>query len=93
MYIVSYRFVVSNPGWRYVLFTMAGSQVIAPTDTSPTFTDLGPDADFAGSEIYKGVISGLNIRLPPGQYQLRFRCVHVSRASTNLTPVRVVQWS
>ena len=72
VYIVSYPFVVSNPGWRYALFTTAGAQVIAPTDTSPTFTDLGPDADFAGSEIYKGVISGLNISLPPGQYQLRF---------------------
>jgi hypothetical protein len=60
-------------GWRYALFTAAGAQVVAPTDVAPTFTDLGPHS--AGypfsSEYYQGVISGLNLNLLPGQYQLR----------------------
>ena len=70
VYIVSFPSVVANPGWRYALFTAAGAQVVAPTDTALTFTDLG--VYFGSYELYKGVISGLSISLPPNEYQLRF---------------------
>lgn len=69
IYIVSVPSTVANPGWRYALFTTAGNQIVAPTDTAITFTDLGP---YNGRELYKGVISGLSINLPPGDYELRF---------------------
>ncbi|HEX3125269.1 MAG TPA: choice-of-anchor Q domain-containing protein, partial [Rhodanobacteraceae bacterium] len=69
VYFVSYPFVVESPGWRYALFTAAGAQIVAPTDTAPTITALQP---YGEREIYQGVISGLNISLPPGEYQLRF---------------------
>jgi len=60
--------------WRYALFTEAGAQVVAPTDAfGIAFTDLGPFIGYGGYfEVYKGVISGLNIDLLPGNYQLRF---------------------
>ena len=73
--ITVYMVTVSgvSGGWRYALFNAAGVQIVAPTDTAPTFTDLGPHT--AGypfsSEYYQGVISGLSINLPPGEYQLR----------------------
>jgi len=70
VYIVSFPSVVANPGWRYALFTAAGAQIVAPTDTALIFSDLG--RYFGSYEIYKGVISGLSISLPPGEYQLRF---------------------
>jgi len=61
-------------GWRYALFTAEGVQIVAPTDISPTFTDLGLfTGPYPGSyEVYQGVISDLSINLPPGEYQLRF---------------------
>lgn len=70
VYIVSFPSVVTAPGWRYAVFTAAGAQIVAPTDAAPTFTDMGPY--FSSYELYKGVISGLNISLPPGAYELRF---------------------
>ena len=70
VYIVSFPSVIAGPGWRYALFTSAGDQVVAPTDTAVTFTDLGNY--FNSYEIYKGVISGLSINLPPGGYEFRF---------------------
>ena len=70
VYIVSFPSVVTSPGWRYAVFTAAGAQIVAPTNAAPTFTDMGPY--FSSYELYKGVISGLNISLPPGAYELRF---------------------
>ncbi len=74
VYIVSYPFVVADPnaGWRYALFTTAGTQVVAPTGATLTFTSLESYPAFSGAEVYQGVISGLNISLLPGEYQLRF---------------------
>ena len=74
VYIVSYPFVVTDPnaGWRYALFTAAGTQVVAPTGATVTFTSLESYPAFNGAEVYQGVISGLNISLLPGEYQLRF---------------------
>ena len=70
VYIVSFPSVVAAPGWRYAVFTAAGAQIVPPTNVAPTFTGLG---NYFGSyELYKGVISGLNISLPPGAYELRF---------------------
>jgi hypothetical protein len=76
VYIASYPFVVTDPnaGWRYALFTAAGTQVVAPTGATLTFTSLESYPDFSGAEVYQGVISGLNISLLPGEYQLRFTC-------------------
>ena len=84
-------------GWRYALFDAAGGQIVAPTDTVPTFTDLGPHS--AGypfsSEYYQGVISGLSIDLLPGEYQLRltntaqqsvFPAFGVNTSSQTLSP-------
>ena len=84
-------------GWRYALFNAAGAQIVAPTDVAPTFTDLGPHS--AGypfsSEYYQGVISGLNINLLPGEYQLRltntaqqsvYPAFGVSTSSQTLSP-------
>ena len=70
VYVVSFPSTVASPGWRYALFTTAGLQIVAPTDTPVTFTDLGNYFD--SYELYKGVISGLSIDLPPGEYELRF---------------------
>jgi hypothetical protein len=74
VYFVSFPSVVANPGWRYALFTAAGAQVVAPTDAALAITDLGPyNGPYCCSpEIYRGLISGLNVSLPPGEYQLRF---------------------
>ncbi|MEO7063838.1 MAG: hypothetical protein ABI082_08735 [Dokdonella sp.] len=69
VYVVSIPSTVAGPGWRYALFTTAGAQIVAPTDAAVTFTDLGP---YSSYELYKGVISGLSIDLPPGEYELRF---------------------
>jgi len=73
VYIVS---AGGNTGgnWRYALFTAAGDPVVAPTNATPTFTDLGLfTGPYLGSyEVYQGVISGLSINLLPGEYQLRF---------------------
>jgi hypothetical protein len=65
---------VAYGGWRYALFDAEGDQVVAPTDFAPTFTDLGLfTGPYAGTyEVYQGVISGLDISLSPGEYQLRF---------------------
>ena len=60
-----------GPGTRFAVFTAAGAQVVAPTSVTPTVTDTG----LTGANnypIYKFEISGLNIDLVPGQYQLRF---------------------
>ena len=56
--------------WRFAVFTAAGDQVVAPTDIAVTFTDLGNY--FSYWDLYKGVISGLNIDLPAGEYWFRF---------------------
>jgi hypothetical protein len=74
VYVVSFPSVVASPGWRYALFTTAGDQVIAPTDVAPTITDLGAYIGpyCCSPEVYQFKISGLNLDLPPGQYQLRF---------------------
>jgi len=84
-------------GWRYALFNAAGDPIVAPTDVAPTFTDLGPHSagyPFA-SEYYQGVISGLNINLLPGEYQLRltntaqqsvYPAFGVSTSSQTLSP-------
>jgi len=60
--------------WRYALFTAAGDPVVPPTDVAPVFTDLGlfTGPYFGSYEVYQGLISGLSIDLPPGEYQLRF---------------------
>lgn len=74
-YVDSYSFATGNQsGWRYALFTASGTQIIAPTDagSSLVFTDTGTPGSFGGDEIYKGVISGLNITLPPDEYWFRF---------------------
>jgi hypothetical protein len=70
VYVVSIPSTIANPGWRYALFTTAGTPIVAPTDTAVTFTDLGNY--FNSYHLYKGVISGLSIDLPPGEYELRF---------------------
>jgi len=76
VYVDSYSFATGNPsGWRYALFTASGTQIIAPTDAgnSLVFTDTGTAGAFGdGDGIYKGVISGLNITLPPDEYWFRF---------------------
>jgi hypothetical protein len=74
VYVVSYPSVVASPGWRYALFTEAGAQVIAPTNVAPTITDLGAYIGpyCCSPEVYQFMISGLNLDLPPGQYDLRF---------------------
>ncbi len=58
-------------GSRWALFTGAGTQVVAPTDVAPTVTDTGLTGA-NDTHIFKFEISGLNIDLVPGQYQLRF---------------------
>lgn len=71
VYVVSLPSVVQGGGWRYALFTSAGASIIAPTNAAIVFTDLGP---YTGTQfnIYRGVISGLNSVIPPGDYELRF---------------------
>jgi len=73
IYIVSLDAADGGPpasNWRFAVFTAAGDQFVAPTDTAVSFTDLGNY--FNSYEIYKGVISGLNIDLPAGEYWFRF---------------------
>ncbi len=71
VYVVSVASVVQAGGWRYALFTSAGASIIPPTNAAVAFTDLGP---YTGTQfnIYRGVISGLNSVIAPGQYELRF---------------------
>ena len=70
-----------NPSdWRYALFDamVGGNPIVAPTNAgnSLVFTDTGiASPTLSGgtvTEIYKGVISGLNINLPAGTYWIRF---------------------
>lgn len=72
-YIQAYS-PVATSGWRYALFTAetGGTQIVAPTDagSAVAFTDT-TIAGQGGTEIYKGVLSGLNIGLPPGTYWFR----------------------
>jgi len=68
-YIVSDPSVIANPGWRYALFTAEGSQVVAPTDTAITVTNVG---NYDAYVIYRAVITGLSISLSPGEYWFRF---------------------
>jgi hypothetical protein len=68
-YIVSAPFVIENPSWRYALFSVAGDQVVAPTNTALTITDLGP---YDAYVIYKAEITGLSVPLPAGEYWFRF---------------------
>lgn len=63
---------VTPSNWRFAVFTTAGVQVVAPTDTSIAFTDLGPHPNSNEMDMYQGVISGLNISLPADEYELRF---------------------
>jgi hypothetical protein len=66
--------------WRYAMFDaeVGGNAIVAPTDagSSLVFTDTGvAGPTLSGgttTEIYKGVISGLNINLPAGTYWFRF---------------------
>ena len=68
-YIVSVPSVIENPSWRYALFSAAGDQIVAPTNTALTVTDVGTYDVYV---IYKAVISGLSIGLPAGEYWFRF---------------------
>ncbi len=69
-----------SSNWRYGLFDAqtGGNAIIPTTDpgNSLALTDTGlPGPTLSGptvTEIYKGVISGLNINLPAGTYWLRF---------------------
>ncbi len=73
VYIVSLDAADGGPpasNWRFAVFTAAGDEVVAPTDTAVAFTDLGNY--FSYYELYKGVITGLNIALPAGEYWFRF---------------------
>jgi len=54
---------------RFAVYTTAGVQVVAPTTVSATVTSTGISVDFR--TIYKLQISGLNIKLAPGEYQFR----------------------
>jgi hypothetical protein len=56
---------------RYALFTSAGAEIVAPSDTPVTVTDTGLTGEL-DTHIYKLEISGLNINLPLGEYQFRF---------------------
>ena len=66
--------------WRYGLFDaeVGGNAIVATTDpgSSLVFTDTGNAGPTlsggTATEIYMGVISGLNINLPAGTYWLRF---------------------
>ena len=82
VYIVSPN---GNTGgnWRYALFNAAGDPVVAPTDAAPTFTDLGLfTGPYDGSyEVFRIGISGLNINLLPGEYQLRFTNTQIQSIS------------
>ncbi|MEO6076665.1 MAG: hypothetical protein ABIP56_07650 [Dokdonella sp.] len=71
VYVVSFPSVIQGGNWRYALFTSAGVSIIPPTNAAVVFTDLGayPGTQF---NVYKGVISGLNTVIPPGDYELRF---------------------
>jgi hypothetical protein len=68
-YFVSASYVIDNPSWRFALFSAAGDQVVAPTNTAIAVTDIGP---YDAYELYKGVVSGLSIPLPAGEYWFRF---------------------
>ena len=68
-YIVSDPGVIANPSRRYALFSAAGDQIVAPTNTALTITSVEP---YDAYVIYKAVISGLNISLPSGEYWFRF---------------------
>jgi len=68
-----------SSNWRYGLFdAQAGGNAIIPTTdpgSSLVLSDTGisgPTAGGSPTEIYKGVISGLNVSLPAGTYWLRF---------------------
>lgn len=74
-YVQSYPNVVgSTSGWRYALFDAetGGNPIVAPTDAGAAlvFTDTTLPGENT-TEIYKGVLSGLNISLPPGTYWFR----------------------
>jgi hypothetical protein len=79
-YVALYPTVYYNPSnWRYGLFDAqtGGNAIIATTDPGSflVFTDTGNAGTTSVSgatEIYKGVISGLNVGLPAGTYWLRF---------------------
>lgn len=79
-YITLYPTVYYNPSnWRYGLFdAQTGGNAIIPT-TDPGSSLVITDTGIAGTtsingptEIYKFVISGLNVGLPAGTYWLRF---------------------
>lgn len=78
--VTGFTFYIMSPvsaanlesGGRFALFTAAGAQVVAPTNTATTVTATGlTNTDF-GWPIYKLEISGLSIALVPGEYQFRF---------------------
>jgi len=80
-YLVLIPSVYYSPSnWRYGLFDaeVGGNAIVATTDpgSSLVFTDTGiAGPTLSGgttTEIYKGVISDLNIALPAGTYWLRF---------------------
>ncbi len=64
----------STSGWRYALFDAetGGNPIVAPTDAGAalSFTDTTIPGNNS-TEIYKGVLSGLNISLPAGTYWFR----------------------
>lgn len=74
-YVQSYSNVVgSTSGWRYALFDAesGGNPIVAPTDAGAalSFTDTTIPGENT-TEIYKGVLTGLNIGLRPGTYWFR----------------------
>lgn len=80
-YVVLVPTVFYNPStWRYGIFDAqtAGNAIIPTTDpgSSLVLTDTGiAGPTLSGgttTELYKGVISGLNVGLPVGTYWLRF---------------------
>lgn len=74
-YVQSNASVVgSTAGWRYAVFDAetGGNQIVAPTDAGAAlaFTDTTLPGQNS-TEIYKGVLTGLNIGLRPGTYWFR----------------------
>jgi hypothetical protein len=74
-YIQAYAAVVSSTsGWRYALFDAesGGNEIVPPTDAGAAiaFTDTTIQGG-NGTKIYQGVLTGLNINLPPGTYWFR----------------------
>jgi hypothetical protein len=57
---------------RFALFTAADVEVVAPTNTALTVTDMGITFEGEGYRTYKLEITGLSIALSAGEYRFRF---------------------